>query len=46
MLHQLSEQAVLGRLESIQRDRKTAQLRRDGYREFREPRVKRHWANR
>jgi hypothetical protein len=46
MLHQLSQQAVLGRLESIQRDRKTAQLRRDGYRDLREPRVTRHWANR
>lgn len=46
MMHQLDHYAALGRLESLQRNRKEAQLRRDGYREFREPRKERHWANR
>lgn len=46
MIPQLNHYAAYGRLESLQRDRKTAQLKRDGYREFREPRKERHWANR
>lgn len=46
MLHQLSRHVVNGRLELIQQQSKTAQLKRGGYREIREPRVTRHWANR
>jgi hypothetical protein len=46
VFHQLNQHAVNGRLESLLRDRKTAQLKRIGYREIREPRIARHWANR
>lgn len=46
MLHHMDQHDIQMRLRMIWHDRKIAQLRRDGYREFREPRIKRHWANR
>jgi hypothetical protein len=46
VFHQLNHYVVSRRLESFQRDRMTTQLKRHGYRELREPRVTRHWANR
>ena len=46
MLHQLNQRVVNDRLELFQQQNKTAQLKRGGYREIREPRLLRHWANR
>lgn len=46
MIHQLSQHVVSGRLEMLQQQSKAAQLKRGGYRETREPRISRHWANR
>jgi hypothetical protein len=46
MIPQLNQHAATARLESLQRDRRAAQLKRNGYREYREPRIARHWANR
>lgn len=45
MLHRSTE-FIVSRLDSIREGRKEAQLKRRGYREFREPRLERHWANR
>jgi hypothetical protein len=46
MIPQLSQHVATARLESLRRDRSFAQLKRNGYREYREPRIARHWANR
>jgi hypothetical protein len=46
MIQQLSQHVVNGRLELLQQHGKAAQLKRGGYRETREPRISRHWANR
>lgn len=46
MLHQLHQHVVNSRMELLQEQSKTAQLKRSGYRETREPRLLRHWANR
>lgn len=47
MLHHMNHYAVMERLESFKKlGRKTAQLKKGGYRDLREPRIDRHWANR
>lgn len=45
MFHELGHD-VSRRLENLQRKSKEAQLKRIGYRDFRELRIQRHWANR
>lgn len=45
VLHRSTE-FIVSRLASIREGRKEAQLKRRGYRELREPRLERHWANR
>ena len=45
-MFQLSQYVMHGRIELLQQQSKAAQLKRSGYRETREPRVTRHWANR
>ncbi|HEX7004922.1 MAG TPA: hypothetical protein VF168_12125 [Trueperaceae bacterium] len=46
MIPQLNQHVVNSRLELLQQHSRAAQLKRVGYRENREPRISRHWANR
>lgn len=46
MIHQLNTYMVNERLESFRKETKSAQLKRSGYRDVREPRKPFHWANR